>query len=120
MPQETLDQAFAAARASQRKEYHIGIKEDAQGYSKLRAESKFSEKDIMEWLEKKRSQVDDQGRPYMRRKQVEMLETICNRMCDELRDNADNDETTNLLLWCLHGEAGAGKSKMLLVLKELF
>ena len=56
----------------------------------------------------------------MTKSQMEVLEQVAQRMCLELEQEGLGKKSEEPLLWCVHGGPGTGKSKVLLLLKELF
>jgi hypothetical protein len=71
-------------------------------------------------LQKKKEQKTKDGKLRLRRAQYLILEKICQRLCDELSQQAKGLELDKPLLWLMRGGPGAGKSMIRKMLKELF
>ena len=75
----------------------------------------------MAWLRTVGERRDKQGQPVVKKKQMDMLEVLANRIVLEIRAlNEPNVDVGEPLLWCLHGLPGTGKTFVLKLLKELF
>jgi len=117
---DELEKALAAASASQKLERTVSYDFKDPTDPSLRANKKYSARDIWDWLEKQRNRKDQAGKPAVRQAQMEMLQVVCQRMCDELAEDAAEATVRAPLLWMLHGGPGTGKSEVLKLCKELF
>jgi hypothetical protein len=80
----------------------------------------FTEAGIHRWLLALKLRKDIHGKPAIKKAQVTVVEKVANRICLELSQAAAGKEIEEPLIWCMHGLPGTGKSKVLLLLKELF
>jgi DNA replication protein DnaC len=117
--QEALEMAIAAAKISQKNEWS-GNQGNSKEKEPVLKEVVFSTRDVWAWYEHKRNLKDANGKPAVRKAQLEMLHVICNRVCDELEDASNETQFKDPLMWLLHGTPGTGKSEVLLMAKELF
>ena len=118
---DDLAKALAAASASQKKE---NVTRDPSigkpGDPNLRTSKAYSAKDVWAWFEKTRNKKNRKQQPLVKDAQLEMLRIICQRVCDELEDIANDAPMREPLMWFLHGPPGTGKSEVLKLAKELF
>ena len=68
----------------------------------------------------RRKRRHEKDQPAVKAAQLEMLRVVCQRMCDELAEGADEHRRSDPLMWLLHGLPGTGKSEVLMMVKELF
>ena len=71
-------------------------------------------------VQNKEKAKNEKGQPAVKAAQLEMLRVVCQRMCDELAEGADEHRRSDPLMWLLHGLPGTGKSEVLMMVKELF
>ena len=86
----------------------------------LRTSNGYSEQNAMTWLQDVRRRKNNDGSQFVRKAQIAVLQNACARICDELAQAARKDNFTEPLMWCMHGGPGVGKSKVLLLVKEIF
>ena len=121
MEKEQLDKILASAKISRRGE-NTAVRAPADSRDASATEMKLqSTENVMAWLRTVGQRRDTQGNPVVKKKQMDLLEIVANRICLEIRAlNDPNVDVGEPLLWCLHGLPGTGKTFVLKLLKELF
>ena len=73
------------------------------------------------WLEKKKKEVNEEGRPVLNKEQFKAVEKVAKRVMQELRHAANGQvDFGEPLRWLVHGGPGTGKSHVIKQVKELF
>ena len=83
---EDLNTAFRAATASQKKEFQTAAMDRTARDPSLRVGKKYTAKDLHAWLHSKRSERNDSGQPKWKKAQMDIVELIIHRMCEELNE----------------------------------
>jgi primosomal protein N' len=117
---EDLEKALTAATASQKQDFHTNRQTAKLVEPSLRASSGYSSKEVWSWYRKKKEAKNEKGQPSVKAAQLKMLHVVCQRLCDELDEVANEQRRSEPLMWLLHGLPGTGKSEVLMMLKELF
>ena len=118
--EEQLKKAFAAASSSQKQEFGASLIDKDPADPTVRKAKSFSSKDVWDWFDRVSKRKDVRGRALVKKAQLSMVKKICKRMCDELEGRESGVETSDPLLWMLHGGPGTGKSEVLKLVRELF
>ena len=58
------------------------------------------------------------GKPYVKKAPFAVLKKVCDRACQELREDADSLAKSDPLLWLMHGGPGVGKAEVLKLLHK--
>ena len=119
---ETLQVVLDAARASQKREHmYTGALDRETSNPTLAELVSASAKDVKVWLDKKRTEVNEEGRLVLNTEQFKAVEKIAKRVMQELRHAANGDvDFGEPLRWLVHGGPGTGKSHVIKQIKELF
>ena len=83
-----LQKALTAATASQKQEFAANYAEKHPTDPSLRRGKKYSTEDIWGWLEAQQRRTDKNGKPAVKAAQIDMLRVVCQRLCDELAEDA--------------------------------
>ena len=111
---DDINKALTAAKASQKKEHNNNEAELKPWDPKLRKGKAFTENNVWSWY------GEQAAKKTVRKKQLEMLHIVCQRVCDELAENSDGVFRSPPLIHLLHGVPGTGKSEVLKMIRNLF
>ena len=122
MDARKLKQIFASARASQQRgDENNNTSQPPHRDASIRESKAVSSADVHAWLEAVRQRTDKRGRPLVKKKQLEVVEIVAQRICKELEAIQDPSlDPGEPLIWCVHGLPGTGKSFVLKLIRELF
>ena len=89
MDEQHVDRFLEKARASQRKETAGLPQPSPDGQATLRAAKGYTTAGVRGWLAEVRTRKTKDGKPKVKKAQLEMLQIVVDRVCDELGNVAD-------------------------------
>ena len=87
-------------------------------YESVRMKAAYSTADVDRWLARAQVRKTKNGKPYVRTSQFNVLKKACDRVKQELLEEAGHAPRSDPLLWLMHGGPGVGKSEVVKLLKD--
>ena len=86
----------------------------------LRAGRSYSTEDVRRFVEEARQRKRKDGQPFYKAAQIKVLESVSERVCTELHEEACNEDYSEPFMRLMHGGPGVGKSETIKLIKKLF
>ena len=115
---EEVDMLIKTAQNIERQKDQGDDKADSERHESCTKREVPTAQQMRQWMQRKKDEKRSESTvPEYTAKQLEFMEKIVKRACEE---RGDDQRTTDPLIWCMHGGPGVGKSHTLKLMREFF